>query len=83
MGGIFLSNTFKETVKDLWTYCYEMKEKLGDYHLLLHHDIKSLVSSTRKEAMVLLQKLRDETPLSTARERLFTIKNKVINSTEL
>jgi len=74
---------FQETVKDLWTYCFGIKEKLGDYHLLLHHDIKSLVSSTRKEAMVLLEKLRDETPSSTARERLFTIKNKEIQLDKL
>ena len=55
-----------------------MKEKLGDYHLSLHQDIKSLVSSTREEAMILLEKIRDETPSSTAQERLITIKKKVI-----
>ena len=54
-----------------------MKSRLALCHLSVHDDVRSLISETRSEAMKLLGKLQNETPTSTAEERLLTIAAKV------
>jgi len=54
-----------------------MKSRLALCHLSIHDDVRSLISETRTEAMKALGKLKNETPTSTAEERLLTISQKV------
>ncbi len=67
----------QDLIKDLFGKCFEMKMRLGEQHVEVHEDMRSLVRSTRQDAMTSLEKLRDQQPTSTAEERLKTIKDKV------
>ncbi|XP_076818582.1 uncharacterized protein LOC143464598 isoform X1 [Clavelina lepadiformis] len=64
---------YQELIQNLFEVCYEMKSRLALCHLSIHDDVKTLIAETREEAMRSLGKLKNETPTSTAEERLRTI----------
>lgn len=68
---------FQELVQRLFEQCFQLKAKLNQYHMSLHENVRVLISDTRKEAVAMLEKLRDKAPNSAAEERLRIMNDKV------